>query len=273
MISFPQLIATVTAACVLASCSGGSAARPVPNDPQRQTSSCNNYRAIGRSVQSSRRIENTSDCDSNQNSLTPFDMTFFDVESFQDIVDATQGADPCYAPKPRCGDDYYANNDNLIADPGGPAKRGDNCTPVNGYAIGYDLGLGTGGYSMTAPGQPIPGLNDSATIVNQSQVFLQNFNSGIPIGWLLFTQGGVYFVPNLVNGLTVGPASGNLLAPGFYRISPNAKTSRQFVNAIRGIFNLIQNQTGVSMTSSFANAIQATGGQINSVPCNTQNLA
>jgi hypothetical protein len=69
---------------------------------------------------------------------------YFDVQSFNEMVDATQGADPCYAAKARCGDDQYSFGDNIIAAPGGPAKRGDNCTPVQGYAIGYDLGQGTG---------------------------------------------------------------------------------------------------------------------------------
>lgn len=273
MLSFPQIMATVSAACVLASCSSGSTARIAPTDAQRQTSTCNNYRTIGRSVQSSRRTENAT-CDDSQSSLTPIDPLYFDVESFQDIVDATQGADPCYAAKPRCGDDYYADSDNMIADPGGPAKRGDNCTPINGYAIGYDLGQGTGGNTMTAPGQPIPGMNDSATIVNQSQIFLENFSITQPVGWLLFTQGnGVWFVPNLTNGLTIGPLSGNFMGPGAYRISASVRGSRQLINAIRGVFNMISNQSGSSLTSSFSRAIQATGGKMDSVPCNTNNLA
>jgi hypothetical protein len=127
---------------------------------------------------------------------------------------------------------------------------------------------------MTAPGQPIPATNTSATIVNQSQVFLEGFNSINPVGWLLFTEGkGTWFVPNLALGFGVGVVSGQALAPGAYLISPNAKSSRQFINAIRGIFNLVANQNGVSLTPAMSKALQGTGGNLNNVQCNTTNLA
>ena len=78
---------------------------------------------------------------------------------------------------------------------------------------------------VTAPGQPIPATNTSATIVNQSQVYLENFSTINPVGWLLFTQGkGTWFVPNLAFGFNAGALSGQAVAPGAYYISPTLKS-------------------------------------------------
>ncbi|MEA2786033.1 MAG: hypothetical protein QOF71_2137 [Candidatus Eremiobacteraeota bacterium] len=276
MISLRSLLALIATAGCITGCAGGSAVRPsLPDDAQRRASFCNNYRSAARSTQSSRSASNTFSSSGCTIIDGPFDSLFFDVQSFLEMVDATQGADPCYAAKPRCGDDQYSFGDNIIADPGGPAKRGDNCTQVNGYAIGYDLGVGSGANNtVTAPGQPIPATNSSATIVNQSQVYLENLSMINPVGWLLFTQDkGTWFVPNLAFGFNAGALSGQAVAPGAYRISPTAKSSRQFLNAIRGIFNLIANQNGVSLTAPVSKALQGSGGNINNVPCNTSNLA
>jgi hypothetical protein len=110
--------------------------------------------------------------------------------------------------------------------------------------------------------------------VNQSQIFLDNFSTVNPVGWLIFTQGkGTWFVPNLVLGFGVGVVQGQALAPGAYFISPTAKSSRQFINAIRGIFVLISNQSGITLSAPLSKALQGTGGTLENVPCNTSNLA
>jgi hypothetical protein len=110
--------------------------------------------------------------------------------------------------------------------------------------------------------------------VNQFQVFLEGFSTIDPVGWLVFTQGdGTYFIPNLVLGFGIGVVQGQSMVPSAYRISGNAKSSRQFINAIRGIFNLIANTNGVSLTAAMNKAMQGNGGTIQNVPCNTSNLA
>lgn len=272
MSSLGRIIATLAAAIVLADCGGASfAQKPVP-DAVKRTSYCDVLYSTQRSPNSARHVETSGDCSTSPTGGVA--DIFYDVESFYDIVDAIGGGNPCDAlAKRRCADGGYNYWDDMIADPGGPARRGDNCTPVNGYAIGYSLGQGTGGNTLTAPGQPIPATNGTTTIVNQSQVFLQNFSAVQPIGWLVYTQAnGVWFVPNLNVGFAAGVLSGSYAVPGAYKISPNAQSSGKFVNTLRGIFNLIANQNGVTMQSAVANAFKATGGTINNVPCNTTQL-
>jgi len=268
---FNRIGAAVVAAVVLAGCGGASRSQNVvPTASARRPDYCNVYFSTKRAVKTVRSTQSSATCN---DPIADGSDIFSDVESFNQIVDATSADNPCDAGIPRCGNPDIALDNNVIANPGGPATRGDNCTPVNGYAIGYSLGLGTGGNTLTAPGQPIPSTNNSATIVNQSQVFLQNFVSRQPIGWLLYTQGdGVWFVPNLSVGFSAGVLTGSYAVPGAYKISDNAASSRKFINAIRGVFNLVANEDGVALNAGLAAALQGSGATTNNVPCNTTQL-
>ncbi len=115
------------------------------------------------------------------------------------------GADPRLAAVQRCFDPGLALDDSILANPGGPAKRGDNCTPVNGYAIGYSLGGGTGKAVIAAPNTPVS-LNNTLTIVNQSTLYAIDANGDqTAVGWVLYTAGGqADFVPNLVAAFGAG---------------------------------------------------------------------
>lgn len=58
------------------------------------------------------------------------------------------------------------------ADIGSIARRGDNCTPINGFAIGYPV-----------PGRHIPG----GSIVNEAVILANGWD---PVGWILTTRDG-----------------------------------------------------------------------------------
>ena len=179
-------------------------------------------------------------------------------------------ADPCLASVVRCGDLQLGIDDTIYASPGGPATRGDNCTPVNGYAIGYSLGGGAPLHAViAAPNSPISGDN-TLTIVNQSTLFaVAQGGNQETVGWMLYTAGGQsYFVPNLAAAFGVGVISGQQAAPSAYPLSLNSKSSRRGTNAVRGIFAQIGNSLNTAILSSFLSLIQNTSNVINT-PCNT----
>ena len=268
MLALQRLIPLLMAALCVASCGSGSGVRTLTGVIPRDSKCLIKMPLSGkRASQTVLRTQSTS-CDPTQP-----DPLFSDLSMFQQMVDATGFGNACDAAVPRCGNPDAPANDNVIADPGGPAKRGDNCTPTNGYAIGYSLGPGTGGNTLTAPNQPIPAMNNTTTIVNQSQIYLGNFSQTTPVGFLLYTEAnGTWFVPNFITGVTIGPVSGAFIVPGAYRISDNAANTRKLMNNIRGIFSLATNQSGISLASAFASALKGTGANLSNVPCNTSSL-
>jgi hypothetical protein len=58
------------------------------------------------------------------------------------------------------------------ADIGSVAKRGDNCTPINGFAIGFPI-----------PGEDIP----RGSIANEAVILADGWD---PVGWILTSRDG-----------------------------------------------------------------------------------
>jgi hypothetical protein len=262
---FSRLV-TVSIAAVAVSGCGGPQHIGAADPTVRRPSTCNNLRDSQRAPQAARKTQMTY-C--NPTVTSPSGDPDFDVQSFLEIVDSTMAADPCFAQVPRCADLQLSLDDTIYADPGGPAKRGDNCTPVNGYAIGYSLGGGTQKTIVTAPNAPISGDN-SLTIVNQSTLFaIDPTGNQTSIGWVLYTAGGqAYFVPNLVAAFGVTVTSFATVAPSAYPISINSKSSRLGTNAVRGIFAQIGNSTNTAILSSFLNLLKS-AGSVTNTPCNS----
>ncbi len=179
-------------------------------------------------------------------------------------------ANPCMASIARCGDIQLTIDDTIYADPGGPARRGDNCTPVPAFAIGYSLGGGTPLHTViAAPNSPISGDN-TMTIVNQSTLFgVDSLGVQQQMGWLLYTAGGaVYFVPNLTVAFGVAVVSGTSPMPGAYPISVNSKSSKFGTNAVRGIMSQVANALQQTLLPGFSSLMQKSTTVFNT-PCNT----
>ena len=250
-------------AVTLIGCSAGATTRVLPE--LTRSTQCNNMLGAERSVQGMR---STRAC-----LFVPFntgDSLFTDVQSFQEIVDATMDANPCMASIARCGDAQLSLNDTIYANPGGPATRGDNCTPVPGYAIGYSLGGGTPLHTViAAPNSPISGDN-TMTIVNQSTIYgVNSLGVQTQIGWLLYTAGGAtYFVPDLTVAFGIAVVSGTAPMPSAFPISINAKTANHGTNAVRGVISQVSNSLQAPILPAFAALLQNTSKLYNT-PCNT----
>ena len=271
-----RLAMALVTGVILGGCGGTQHLGVTPDSQARELSSCLVFDSAKRASQSRRAaapvgLVDTTTCNGTING-DPSGDTDFDVESFQDIVDSTMGADPCMANVRRCFDAQLSLSDTIYADPGGPAKRGDNCTPVNGYAIGYSLGGGTGKAVVAPPGAPI-NLNNSMTIVNQSVMYaIDPTGNQTPIGWVLYTSGGqAFFVPDLVAAFGVAVTSFSTVAPSAYPISINARNSQYGTNAVRGIFAQIGNASNTAMLNTFLGALKNAGSVAN-VPCNSSSL-
>src|SRR5947209_12555117 len=92
------LMAASFAALFLSGCAGG--ARVAPHDPPARQPACVIYMGAQRAAESTRNPKMTT-C-TGGSAIDPSGDTTFDVQSFEEIVDATMGADPCLAMLIRC---------------------------------------------------------------------------------------------------------------------------------------------------------------------------